>query len=184
VDARVWYVHCLFSTPDVFVVFFAEKKPGVDISRFEIAEPKSNEGFFEHLIHPHAKEDSVELEPADANKKYGKLPSQHLVQSTTNFRRTPLTLAAELGKNEMFVHIIGQEKETMWRYGTVQASAYPLYELDTYPSDELAGRPSALELIVNISTNSDEDMERAKILDATPINQLIQQKWDEFGFYW
>ena len=44
---------------------------------------------------------------------------------------TPLTLAAKLGRIEMFFHIMNIEREIYWQLGSITCAAYPLELLDT-----------------------------------------------------
>ena len=46
-----------------------------------------------------------------------------LLRTVNDFRHTPLTMAAELGKVNMFSHLMSKEKELMWMYGTVSLSS-------------------------------------------------------------
>jgi len=70
----------------------------------------------------------------------------------------------------------------------VRAVAYPLDEIDTY--SELPGKKlkGALELIVNQTEHQGpfgyEINNSLPLLDETPINQLLQEKWNKFAKFW
>lgn len=62
---------------------------------------------------------------------------------------TPLTLAAKLGRVEMFFHIMSIEREIYWQLGSITCAAYPLSKIDTI--DEKTGninKDSALNFVV------------------------------------
>lgn len=44
---------------------------------------------------------------------------------------TPLTLAAKLGRVEMFFHVMSIEREIYWQLGSITCAAYPLSKIDS-----------------------------------------------------
>lgn len=68
---------------------------------------------------------------------------------------TPLTLAAKLGRVEMFFHIMSIEREIYWQLGSITCAAYPLSKIDTI--DVKTGninKDSALNFVVfGVSSN-------------------------------
>lgn len=62
---------------------------------------------------------------------------------------TPLTLAAKLGRVEIFFHVMNIEREIYWQLGSITCAAYPLSQIDTI--DDVTGnisKDSALNLVV------------------------------------
>ncbi|VDN05297.1 unnamed protein product [Thelazia callipaeda] len=98
------------------------------------------------------------------------------LQVMNNQNLTPLTLAAHLGKKEMFEQILKLEADVLWIYGDVSSYAYPLAELDTINQEtgEL-NEDSALSLIVYGETTK-----HLQLLDGL-VTDLLQAKWEAFG---
>lgn len=62
---------------------------------------------------------------------------------------TPLTLAAKLGRVEMFFHIMNIEREIYWQLGSITCAAYPLSQIDTIDCETgNISKNSALNLVV------------------------------------
>lgn len=88
---------------------------------------------------------------------------------------TPLTLAAKLGRVEMFFHIMNIEREIYWQLGSITCAAYPLSQIDTIDSDTgNISKDSALNLVVF----GDKD-EHLELLDGILID-LLKTKWNTF----
>ncbi|CAG9853902.1 unnamed protein product [Phyllotreta striolata] len=88
---------------------------------------------------------------------------------------TPLTLAAKLGRTDMFFHILNLEREIYWQIGSITCAAYPLSQIDTI--DVETGnicKISALNLVVF----GDKD-EHLALLDGLLID-LLNAKWNTF----
>lgn len=88
---------------------------------------------------------------------------------------TPLTLAAKLGRVEIFFHIMNIEREIYWQLGSITCAAYPLPQIDTI--DCVTGhisKDSALNLVVF----GDKD-EHLELLDGILID-LLKTKWNTF----
>uniref|UniRef100_T1GA49 Uncharacterized protein n=1 Tax=Megaselia scalaris TaxID=36166 RepID=T1GA49_MEGSC len=66
-----------------------------------------------------------------------------------NLNLTPLTLAAKLGRVEIFFHIMSIEREIYWQLGSITCAAYPLSQIDTidFESGNIS-KDSALNLVV------------------------------------
>ncbi|KAJ1185966.1 hypothetical protein NDU88_002751 [Pleurodeles waltl] len=99
---------------------------------------------------------------------------------------TPLKLAANLGKIEIFKHILRREmkepecqhlsrKFTEWAYGPLHGSLYDLTSVDTH--EKTSGKNSVVEIIAFGSDNPN----RHKMIVLEPINELLQEKWETFG---
>ncbi|XP_037807729.1 transient receptor potential cation channel subfamily V member 5 [Lucilia sericata] len=88
---------------------------------------------------------------------------------------TPLTLAAKLGRVEMFFHIMSIEREIYWQLGSITCAAYPLSKIDTI--DVKTGninKDSALNFVV-----FGDKLEHLELLDGVVID-LLKTKWDTF----
>lgn len=88
---------------------------------------------------------------------------------------TPLTLAAKLGRVEMFFHIMNIEREIYWQLGSITCAAYPLPQIDTIDCETgNISKDSALNLVVF----GDKD-EHLELLDGILID-LLKTKWSTF----
>ncbi|KHJ43908.1 ankyrin repeat protein [Trichuris suis] len=89
---------------------------------------------------------------------------------------TPLTLAAKLGKKQMFNHVLNFEKEVLWTYGSVTWVAYPLLNIDTIQEETGNLVPiSAVSLIVFGETS-----DHLQLIDGL-VENLLEAKWKTFG---
>ena len=105
---------------------------------------------------------------------------------------TPLTLAASMGNEVMFSHLLENRTGTQWAYGPVTCLQVPLAELDAVGwllrqqrrltdgtcgcEDEIdySARPlSAVEVIVN--------KQQLGLLLHPRVKRLLQKKWETFG---
>lgn len=88
---------------------------------------------------------------------------------------TPLTLAAKLGRVEMFCHIMNIEREIYWQLGSITCAAYPLSQIDTIDVETgNISKDSALNLVVF----GDKD-EHLELMDGVLID-LLKTKWNTF----
>lgn len=88
---------------------------------------------------------------------------------------TPLTLAARLGRVEMFFHIMNIEREIYWQLGSITCAAYPLSQIDTIDIETgNISKDSALNLVVF----GDKD-EHLELMDGVLID-LLKTKWNTF----
>jgi len=139
------------------------------------------------------------------------LKNRDVEKIKNNDGRTPLVLAAALAKPEMFQLIIGGQKTVLWTYGPTQNSAYPLDEIDMYDDDDEQGtNPDGpnhpversdslnslilkvkalrcLESLIYLSgaegNSIETDVNRADILEKTPMKELVESKWNKFAKY-
>jgi len=104
---------------------------------------------------------------------------------------TPLTLAASMGNEVMFNHLIEKRTGTQWAYGPVTCLQVPLGEVDPVGwlleqqrsaaeqgqadcSIDYSSRPlSAVEVIVN--------KQQLGLLLHPRVKRLLQKKWETFG---
>ncbi|XP_034948098.1 transient receptor potential cation channel subfamily V member 5 [Chelonus insularis] len=92
-----------------------------------------------------------------------------------NKQLTPLTLAAELARIEMFFHIMNIEREIYWQIGSITCAAYPLHQVDTIDTNTGAiNNISALNLVVF----GDKD-EHLELMDGVLVD-LLNAKWNTF----
>ncbi|XP_030639337.1 transient receptor potential cation channel subfamily V member 6 [Chanos chanos] len=90
----------------------------------------------------------------------------------TNYRGlTPFKLAAKHGNIVAFQHLVNRRKIVQWSLGTLNSNLYDLTEIDSW-GDNL----SVLELIV-----ASPKREARRILEVTPVRQLVSLKWNLYG---
>lgn len=89
---------------------------------------------------------------------------------------TPLTLAAKLGRKEMFHEILEYQSMEYWSYGRMTCSGYPLDSLDSVNKDGKSDKDSALLITLNGKTNEHLDM-----LNSGIIYRLLEEKWTTFA---
>nr|XP_019536378.2 transient receptor potential cation channel subfamily V member 5 [Aedes albopictus] len=88
---------------------------------------------------------------------------------------TPLTLAAKLGRVEMFFHIMNIEREIYWQLGSITCAAYPLVLIDTIDIETgNINKDSALNLVV-----FGDKAEHLDLLEGVLID-LLKTKWNSF----
>ncbi|XP_058065420.1 transient receptor potential cation channel subfamily V member 5 [Anopheles bellator] len=112
-------------------------------------------------------------------EKIGTFDMGYEVGSSLSIRNhqnlTPLTLAAKLGRVEMFFHIMNIEREIYWQLGSITCAAYPLVLIDTIDVETgNISKDSALNLVVF----GDKD-EHLDLLDGVLID-LLKTKWNTF----
>ncbi|KAL3984588.1 Ankyrin repeats (3 copies) family protein [Acanthocheilonema viteae] len=89
---------------------------------------------------------------------------------------TPLTLAAHLGKKEIFELILKLEADVVWIYGNACSYAYPLARIDTISQETgEMNEDSALSLTVYGETTK-----HLELLDGL-LEELLEAKWESFG---
>lgn len=74
--------------------------------------------------------------------RHPKLPARNGIANSAGL--TPLTLACQLGRAEVFREMLELSAREFWRYSNITCSAYPLNALDTLLPD---GRTSTLTRI-------------------------------------
>ncbi|KAF3692052.1 Transient receptor potential cation channel subfamily V member 5 [Channa argus] len=89
-----------------------------------------------------------------------------------NFRGiTPFKLAAKEGNTVVFQHLVNKRRVFQWNLGPLTSHLYDLTEIDSW-ADEI----SVLELIVG-----SQKREARRILELTPVRQLVSLKWNLYG---
>ena len=85
---------------------------------------------------------------------------------------TPLTLAADLRRTQMFTWLLEERKKIQWSYGDISCVIHPLDQLDFGLTDHESEQPlSVLEVIIK---NNDSE------LVHPIITSLIDKKWKHF----
>ncbi|KAM8847137.1 transient receptor potential cation channel subfamily V member 6 [Synchiropus picturatus] len=89
-----------------------------------------------------------------------------------NFRAlTPFKLAAKEGNIVAFQHLVNKRRLVQWSLGPLTSHLYDLTEIDSW-----ADNMSVLELIV-----ASPQREARRILEVTPVRQLVSLKWNLYG---
>ncbi|KAM6968297.1 transient receptor potential cation channel subfamily V member 6 [Aplochiton taeniatus] len=84
---------------------------------------------------------------------------------------TPFKLAAKEGNTVVFQHLVNRRRVVQWSLGPVTSNLYDLTEIDSW-ADDL----SILEIIVG-----SQNREARRILELTPVKQLVSLKWNLYG---
>nr|XP_040021674.1 transient receptor potential cation channel subfamily V member 6 [Gasterosteus aculeatus aculeatus] len=84
---------------------------------------------------------------------------------------TPFKLAAKEGNVVAFQHLVNKRRVVQWSLGPLTSNLYDLTEIDSWADNQ-----SVLELIV-----CGHRKEARKILELTPVRQLVSLKWNLYG---
>ncbi|XP_028452555.1 transient receptor potential cation channel subfamily V member 6 [Perca flavescens] len=84
---------------------------------------------------------------------------------------TTFKLAAKKGNTVVFQHLVNKRRVVQWNMGPLTSMLYDLTEIDSW-----ADNMSVLELIV-VSPHR----EPRRILELTPVRQLVSLKWNLYG---
>ncbi|ROI36424.1 Transient receptor potential cation channel subfamily V member 5 [Anabarilius grahami] len=84
---------------------------------------------------------------------------------------TPFKLAAKEGNLVAFQHLVNRRRVIQWSLGPLTSNLYDLTEIDSRVDDL-----SVLEIIV-----SSQKREARRILELTPVRQLVRLKWNLYG---
>ncbi|XP_011501186.1 PREDICTED: uncharacterized protein LOC105364854 [Ceratosolen solmsi marchali] len=106
--------------------------------------------------------------------RHPKLPARNGIANASGL--TPLTLACQLGRAEVFREMLELSAREFWRYSNITCSAYPLNALDTLLPDGRTNWNSALFIILNGTKEEHLDM-----LDGGIIQRLLEEKWKTFA---
>nr|XP_029476337.1 transient receptor potential cation channel subfamily V member 6-like [Oncorhynchus nerka] len=86
---------------------------------------------------------------------------------------TPFKLAAKEGNLVAFQHLVNRRRVVQWNLGPLSSNLYDLSEIDSLVADDDL---SVLELIVG-----SQRREARRILEVTPVRQLVSLKWNLYG---
>ncbi|UJR35317.1 hypothetical protein I4U23_028078 [Adineta vaga] len=89
---------------------------------------------------------------------------------------TPLTLAAKLGRKQLFLECLELSHVEIWRYSNIKCCTYPLRGIDTITDGGEIDWNSSLMSIVSGKTENHLDM-----LDNMVIERLLNDKWSSFA---
>ncbi|XP_077114256.1 transient receptor potential cation channel subfamily V member 6-like isoform X1 [Ranitomeya variabilis] len=105
-------------------------------------------------------------------EKYG----QGLEEIYNNDGLTPLKMAAVEGNTVLFQHMVQKRRQLQWTFGPISCYLYDLTEIDTWEDPH-----SVLDLVI-----SGKKKEARRILDLTPVKELVSTKWQRFGrpYFW
>uniref|UniRef100_A0A8C6XGK4 Ion transport domain-containing protein n=1 Tax=Naja naja TaxID=35670 RepID=A0A8C6XGK4_NAJNA len=103
------------------------------------------------------------------DKQEGNLEPLDLIPNNEGL--TPFKLAGVEGNTVMFQHLLQKRKQIMWSLGPITTILYDLTEIDSWGEDQ-----SFLELVV-----STKKREARRILDITPVKELVNLKWNTYG---
>ncbi|RNA19974.1 transient receptor potential cation channel subfamily V member 6-like isoform X2 [Brachionus plicatilis] len=98
---------------------------------------------------------------------------------------TPLTLATELCRQEIFFFILETLREVYWIYADISCAAYPLKHVDTISQNGKIDTKSVLYLILEKvdhkyrSIKIIDTEEHLKLMDGC-LTSLLQKKWTTF----
>ncbi|XP_023290648.1 transient receptor potential cation channel subfamily V member 5 [Orussus abietinus] len=106
--------------------------------------------------------------------RHPRLPARNGILNLAGL--TPLTLACQLGRAEVFREMLELSAKEFWRYSNITCSAYPLNALDTLLPDGRTNWNSALFIILNGTKEEHLDM-----LDGGIIQRLLEEKWKTFA---
>uniref|UniRef100_A0A8C3AQB4 Transient receptor potential cation channel, subfamily V, member 6 n=1 Tax=Cyclopterus lumpus TaxID=8103 RepID=A0A8C3AQB4_CYCLU len=84
---------------------------------------------------------------------------------------TPFKLAAKEGNVVAFQHLVNKRRVVQWSLGPLTSNLYDLTEIDSW-----ADNMSVMELIVG-----SHQREARRILEVTPVRQLVSLKWNLYG---
>ncbi|KAI7806326.1 transient receptor potential cation channel subfamily V member 6 [Triplophysa rosa] len=84
---------------------------------------------------------------------------------------TSFKLAAKEGNLVVFQHLVNRRRVIQWSLGPLSSNLYDLTEIDSRVDDL-----SVLEIIV-----SSQKREARRILELTPVRQLVSLKWNLYG---
>lgn len=103
-------------------------------------------------------------------------PMMRLDRSLNRDRMTPLVLAADLGRRNLFLHIIRKDSIVNWRFGPLVCRSYALDWLDqTHP--DAPDAPTALKRLVD--KGSDPNIKR--FFGIGMIQRILNRKWNYYA---
>ncbi|XP_076181975.1 transient receptor potential cation channel subfamily V iav isoform X4 [Ptiloglossa arizonensis] len=138
------------------------------------ADPDEQDSFGNMILHMVVVGDKLDM--FGYALRHPKLPARNGIVNAAGL--TPLTLACQLGRAEVFREMLELSAREFWRYSNITCSAYPLNALDTLLPDGRTNWNSALFIILNGTKEEHLDM-----LDGGIIQRLLEEKWKTFARY-
>ncbi|XP_025267346.1 uncharacterized protein LOC105257199 isoform X3 [Camponotus floridanus] len=136
------------------------------------ADPDEQDSFGNMILHMVVVGDKLDM--FGYALRHPKLPARNGIANAAGL--TPLTLACQLGRAEVFREMLELSAREFWRYSNITCSAYPLNALDTLLPDGRTNWNSALFIILNGTKEEHLDM-----LDGGIIQRLLEEKWKTFA---
>ncbi|XP_011315537.1 uncharacterized protein iav [Fopius arisanus] len=136
------------------------------------ADPDDQDSFGNMILHMVVVGDKLDM--FGYALRHPKFPARNGIANNAGF--TPLTLACQLGRAEVFREMLELSAREFWRYSNITCSAYPLNALDTLLPDGRTNWNSALFIILNGTKEEHLDM-----LDGGIIQRLLEEKWKTFA---
>ncbi|XP_072745359.1 uncharacterized protein Iav [Anoplolepis gracilipes] len=136
------------------------------------ADPDEQDSFGNMILHMVVVGDKLDM--FGYALRHPKLPARNGIVNAAGL--TPLTLACQLGRAEVFREMLELSAQEFWRYSNITCSAYPLNALDTLLPDGRTNWNSALFIILNGTKEEHLDM-----LDGGIIQRLLEEKWKTFA---
>ncbi|XP_029669571.1 uncharacterized protein LOC115239269 [Formica exsecta] len=136
------------------------------------ADPDEQDSFGNMILHMVVVGDKLDM--FGYALRHPKLPARNGIVNAAGL--TPLTLACQLGRAEVFREMLELSAREFWRYSNITCSAYPLNALDTLLPDGRTNWNSALFIILNGTKEEHLDM-----LDGGIIQRLLEEKWKTFA---
>ncbi|XP_011863862.1 PREDICTED: uncharacterized protein LOC105559855 isoform X5 [Vollenhovia emeryi] len=138
------------------------------------ADPDEQDSFGNMILHMVVVGDKLDM--FGYALRHPKLPARNGIVNAAGL--TPLTLACQLGRAEVFREMLELSAREFWRYSNITCAAYPLNALDTLLPDGRTNWNSALFIILNGTKEEHLDM-----LDGGIIQRLLEEKWKTFARY-
>ncbi|XP_011863861.1 PREDICTED: uncharacterized protein LOC105559855 isoform X4 [Vollenhovia emeryi] len=136
------------------------------------ADPDEQDSFGNMILHMVVVGDKLDM--FGYALRHPKLPARNGIVNAAGL--TPLTLACQLGRAEVFREMLELSAREFWRYSNITCAAYPLNALDTLLPDGRTNWNSALFIILNGTKEEHLDM-----LDGGIIQRLLEEKWKTFA---
>ncbi|XP_076282451.1 transient receptor potential cation channel subfamily V iav [Lasioglossum baleicum] len=136
------------------------------------ADPDEQDSFGNMILHMVVVGDKLDM--FGYALRHPKLPARNGIANAAGL--TPLTLACQLGRAEVFREMLELSAREFWRYSNITCSAYPLNALDTLLPDGRTNWNSALFIILNGTKE-----EHLNMLDGGIIQRLLEEKWKTFA---
>ncbi|PAA93433.1 hypothetical protein BOX15_Mlig006500g2 [Macrostomum lignano] len=136
------------------------------------AHPDSKDQFGNSVLHMLVIHNNTEIYRLAV--KHHKKPANPKLTNSAGLN--PISLAAKLGRKDVFNEIIDLSSSEMWRFANITCKVYPLTGVDTIGQSGRTDWNSAFMYIINGTTDQHLDM-----LEQGLINQLLYEKWQKYA---